>query len=148
MKCCWGSDNMKKKHIIPAVTGICLAILTACSAPAYKDGTYKAYSSEDEEGAYGEITITITDGKISDCTYLTWQADGSVKDENYGKVYKGVESEEYYKTAQAAVAASKQYAADLKDFGDLELVDGISGATRSYNQFTEAATLALEQAQG
>ena len=59
-----------------------------------------------------------------------------------------MESEEYYKTAQAAVAASKQYAADLKDFGDLELVDGISGATRSYNQFTEAATLALEQAQG
>lgn len=128
------------------------AALTACGGGAqasYKDGTYTAQSSvyegDDEGGSgYGVINVTIKDGKVSQAEFLTYEPDGTLKDANYGKTANG--NQDFYNKAQKAVAACKQYAADLVEKGSPNSVDAISGATISYNEFQEAAEDALGQA--
>ncbi|MDR1291932.1 MAG: FMN-binding protein [Clostridiales Family XIII bacterium] len=114
------------------------------SAGDYPDGVYTGKSSEDENGAYGEVTITIEDGKVTDCAYVTWQKDGSIKDEDYGKVNGEISNQDYYDKAQLAVEAMSQYASQFAETGDLAKVDAVSGATNSYNQFSEAVADALK----
>ena len=114
-----------------------------------KDGTYTAQSSvyegDDQGGSgYGVITITVTDGKISQAEFLTYEPDGTLKDENYGKTANN--NQDFYNKAQKAVAACKQYAADLVSKGSVDNVDVISGATISYKEFQEAADAALADA--
>ena len=92
---------MKKKILAFAgVFALGATLLTGCDEPkTYKDGTYTGKSDVVEEGedsdfgGYGEVTITIEDGKITDCVFTTYKADGTVKDENYG-VYVEEEPEE------------------------------------------------------
>lgn len=143
-----------KKEImsITCVSILSLSLLAGCGSPssqsaARTDGTYTGKSSEDDRGAYGEATITIQDGKIADCKYVTWQKDGTIKDENYGKVNGQTANEDYYQKAQIAVSAMKQYAAQLVEVQKLEDVDAVSGATISFDQFTQAVTEALKEAQ-
>lgn len=127
-----------------------LLLLSGCKDSsldaAYKDGTYIGKSSEDDGGAYGEATITIENNKITECKYVTWQTDGTVKDENYGKVNGEISNQAYYDKAQLAVEAMKQYAATLVEVQKPEDVDAISGATIAYNQFNEAVNNALDEA--
>lgn len=113
----------------------------------YKDGVYIGKSSEDDLGAYGEVKITIEEGSIAECEYVTWQKDGSIKDENYGKVNGEISNQDYYDKAQLAVKAMTQYAEKLVEAQSLKGVDAISGATISYSQFVEAVNNALDQAQ-
>ncbi|MDR2193609.1 MAG: FMN-binding protein, partial [Treponema sp.] len=61
-------------------------LLSGCSKTNYRDGTYTGRSGADDTGAWGEVTLSIAAGKISACEFVTWQKDGTVKDENYGKV--------------------------------------------------------------
>ena len=73
--------------------GVIVAGVTGCGSPkTYADGTYEGKSSvfENEDGSedgngYGVVNITIKDGKISDCTYQTFEPDGKLKDSEYGK---------------------------------------------------------------
>jgi major membrane immunogen (membrane-anchored lipoprotein) len=127
-----------------------LLLLSGCKNSsrdvAYKDGTYIGKSSEDDRGAYGEATITIKGNQITDCKYVTWQKDGAVKGENYGKVNGAISNQDYYDKAQLAVKAMKQYAEKLVEVQNLEDVDAISGATIAYNQFNEAVSSALDEA--
>jgi major membrane immunogen (membrane-anchored lipoprotein) len=111
----------------------------------YQDGTYVGKSSEDEDGAYGEVTITVEGGKIADCVYVTWQKDGTIKDENYGKVNGEISNQEFYDKAQLAVDAMEGYARQLAETGNLSDVDAVSGATISYDQFVEAVENALQK---
>ncbi|MDR2672642.1 MAG: FMN-binding protein [Coriobacteriales bacterium] len=111
-----------------------------------RDGTFSGFSSEDDTAAYGEVTVTIQDNKITDCRFVTWQADGSIKDIDYGKVNGVVANQDYYDKAQLAVEAMKQYAQQLVQAQDLEGVDVIAGATIAYNQFNEAVDAALAEA--
>ncbi len=131
---------------------LCLS-LTACggSAPAaktYRDGTYTGRSSdysEDESGngaGYGEVQITISGGRVTDCAFTMYELDGTVKDETYGAEL----SRENRLKAQKAVQSAPKYAAALVENGSLDGVDAISGATISYNEFKEAVSNALEQA--
>lgn len=131
--------------------------LTGCggetAATAYADGTYEAKSSvftnddgtEDGNG-YGVVTITIKDGVISECIYQTYEVDGSLKDENYGKQNGEVANKDYFSKAQKAVAACDQYAKMLVEKGSLKDIDAISGATVNYNEFVEAVGIALADA--
>jgi major membrane immunogen (membrane-anchored lipoprotein) len=142
---------MKRRFIFIIFTlAFTLLLLAGCndSSPniAYKDGTYTGKSSADDRGAYGEATITIDDNKITGCKFVTWQKDGNIKDENYGKVNGEISNQEYYDKAQLAVAAMKQYAQKLVAVQKLEDVDAISGATNSYDQFKEAVNSALDEA--
>jgi major membrane immunogen (membrane-anchored lipoprotein) len=105
-------------------------------------------SEPDEEGAYGRSTITVADGKIVGSEYVTVQADGSTKAEDYGKDSSGqIANRAAYRAAQQAVAAFDVYARELIETGVPADVDVVSGATIAHGQFLEAATEALTQAQ-
>ena len=133
---------------------------TACSSggsATYSDGTYTAQSevyvaedAEDDESAagngYGVVTITIENNKITACDFSTYMADGTLKDEDYGKEGGEVKNSDYYNKAQKAVAACEEYASQLVQNGTLDGIDAISGATVNYNEFKEAVNAALEQA--
>ncbi|MDR3563952.1 MAG: FMN-binding protein [Negativicutes bacterium] len=112
----------------------------------YKDGTYVAKSSPDERGAVGEIAITIEKGKISKTEYKGIQKDGKIKDKEYGMTNGKIENQDYYDKAQLALKATGTYTARLVETQSVAEVDAISGATVSFNQFTEAAKKALGQA--
>ncbi|MDR2314057.1 MAG: FMN-binding protein [Spirochaetaceae bacterium] len=121
-------------------------LMTGCGKRTFADGTYTGKSAPDDDGAVGEVTLTITGGKITACVFVTRQKDGSVKDENYGKINGEISNQSYYEKAQLAVGAMEKYAADLGRAGSLDGVEAVSGATISYNQFTEAVEEALEGA--
>lgn len=130
--------------------------LSGCGQSNYADGAYTAQSSvyesfdddDEEEGGdgYGVVTVTIKDNAITDCTFETYQVDGTLKDEDYGKQNGEIANQDFYNKAQRAVKASQNYAEQLAAKGDLKAVDAISGATISYGQFKEAVEAALSQA--
>jgi major membrane immunogen (membrane-anchored lipoprotein) len=112
------------------------------------DGEFSAESAPDEEGAIGQVTITVTDGAVSAATFEVYQEDGTAKDSDYGKDSSGhVANPDYYRKAQAAVAAFDVYAAQLVEVGLPQDVDVVSGATWAHDQFVEAAVEALETSQ-
>lgn len=146
------------KRITAGILGLmlCAAVLSGCGGTkkaSYKDGTYTAQSSvftnddgtEDGNG-YGVVELTIKDGKIVDCSYTTYEVDGTLKDEEYGKKDGEVANRDYYNKAQKAVAACDEYAKMLVANEGLDGLDAISGATVNYNEFKEAVELALKQA--
>lgn len=135
---------------------ISMGLLTGCGSSnvTYKDGVYTGQSSiyESDDGTdngngYGEVTITIENGTISDCTYFTYEEDGTLKDEDYGKEDGRIANKDYYNKAQKANAACAEYANMLIANGQLDGIDAISGATINYNEFVEAVENALSQAQ-
>lgn len=138
---------MKKSNAVLLTTLLVAGLISGCgSSTEYAAGTYIGKSSADDRGAYGEATITVTDGKITDCQYVTWQSDGTIKDENYGKVNGAISNADYYQKAQLAVQAMQQYATQLIEVQSPADVDIIAGATISHDQFVEAVETALQQA--
>jgi major membrane immunogen (membrane-anchored lipoprotein) len=112
----------------------------------YTDGVYTGKSGEDDTGAWGEVTVTISAGKVSGCEFVTWQKDGTAKDENYGKINGEISNQVFYDKAQLAVEAMEKYTADYVRTGSLRNVEAVSGATISHDQFLEAVENALETA--
>jgi major membrane immunogen (membrane-anchored lipoprotein) len=138
--------NMNRKTFF-CLCSLCFAAVLAvssCGKSAYHDGVYAGKSSSDDTGAYGEVTVTITGGKISECRFITIQKDGSIKDENYGKVNGEISNADYYNKAQLAVRAMEQYARELVERQSLDKIDAVSGATIAWNQFVEAVGNALK----
>lgn len=134
----------------------CMALLTSCGGnkAVYSDGTYKGQSAvhDEEESAsygngYGVVDLTISGGVITECTFETYEADGTLKAENYGMEGGKISNRDYYNMAQKAVAACKEYAEQLVKGGSAKEVDAISGATVNYNLFQEAVEDALMQAE-
>ena len=146
---------MKARHIaiLTLYALMLLALLTACGGSAnYADGTYTGTSSvyegdEDGSGAgYGVATVTIQGGAITACTFETYEPDGTLKGEDYGKQNGEIANRDFYNKAQRAVQASAQYGDKLVAAGSLKDVDAISGATISFSEFQEAVEDALNQA--
>ena len=155
---------MRKKFVLSAViacVAASLLALSACgggttSAVSYKDGTYKGQSSvhtggtaddgEEAANGYGAVELTIEGGKISSCTYTTYETDGTLKGSDYGMVDGKVSNRDYYNKAQKAIAACDEYAKRLVANGSLDGIDTISGATINYDEFVEAVNDALSQA--
>jgi len=144
---------IKRLALIMALV-MALVVLSGCGSKnvSYKDGTYEGQSSVyegDEEGngdGYGVVSITLKDNKIVACEFTTYETDGSLKDEEYGKARGNVANKDYYNKAQKAVAGAKEYARQLAEAGELDKVDAISGATINYGQFKEAVSEALKKA--
>ncbi|MDR0583996.1 MAG: FMN-binding protein [Treponema sp.] len=130
------------------IFGLLLAglLLAGCGKAALRDGVYAGRSGEDDTGAWGEVSITISEGKVASCEFVTMQKDGTVKGEDYGKVNGEISNADFYARAQLAVRAMRQYAAAYARTGDLKEVEAVSGATIAYNQFLEAVEDALERA--
>lgn len=136
--------------LLAACLAACCLGLAACGgSDELQDGTYTGQSSVFEgdavDGAgYGVVELTIEDGAITACTFQTYEPDGTLKDENYGRSLS--DNPNKYQKAQTAVAACEEYAAALVEAGDIDDVDVISGATFNYEQFQEAVDDALSQA--
>lgn len=138
-----------KGLILICVMLVNLFLLTGCgdsTRSKYKDGVYTAISGNDDKGAYGEVTLTIKDGEIADCKFITYQKDGKIKAEDYGKINGEISNRDYYEKAQLSVRAMKKYAEDFKAAKSLKGVEAVTGATVSYNQFAEAVEKTLSQA--
>jgi|AGTN01.3.fsa_nt_gi Major membrane immunogen, membrane-anchored lipoprotein len=136
--------KLRNAAIVIALMTILLAILSlsGCGKKEFKDGTYTGQSGKDDKGAYGVVTITIKDNVVTECTFVTYKSDGTVKDKTYGSGG----SEEMYEKAQLAVDAMSKYAADMKGKIDPDDVEVVTGATIAYGQFNEAVNDALEKA--
>jgi major membrane immunogen (membrane-anchored lipoprotein) len=134
---------MKKKYFLSALL---MLLLAGCGKTVLKDGVYSGRSEADDTGAYGEVELTIAAGKITDCSFVTWQKDGTIKGADYGKVNGEISNQAYYDKAQLAVRAMEAYARQYVSAQDLKAVDAVSGATIAYDQFREAVGEALEQA--
>ena len=107
---------MRAKYIgITAALAVAAVGITACGGSAtYKDGTYEGksevydYAEEDgtdEGNGYGVATITIEGGKITDCKFVTYEPDGTLKDEEYGKKQGSVANRDFYNKAQKAASS-------------------------------------------
>ena len=104
------------------------------TAVRYKDGIYKAVSGiKDDWGGYAEVTITIKDGKITDCEFLSYEKDGTLKGEDYGKT-------------DGVIKNAEKYGPKLVETQQLDKVDAIAGATVSYELFENVVGIALKQA--
>lgn len=126
--------------------GLMLGLLGGCGDQNLKDGTFEALSSEDEDGAYARVVLTIKNNQITDCEYVTYEKSGQIKDENYGRGAGDLGNSGFYERAQRAVAATKIYRQTLLEVQDIDKVDKISGASIAYDQFTEAVHAALQKA--
>jgi major membrane immunogen (membrane-anchored lipoprotein) len=135
---------MRKKIIV--FLFLIILVLAGCGKAALRDGVYTGRSGEDDTGAWGEVTVTLREGKVQSCEFVTWQKDGTAKGEDYGKINGEISNQDYYDKAQLAVRAMKQYESQYAAAGDLSKVEAVSGATIAYDQFLEAAENALRQA--
>ena len=117
------------------------------TAVRYKDGVYKAVSGiKDDCGGNAEVTITVKDGKITDCEFLSYEKDGTLKGEDYGKTDGVIKNAGLYKIAQNAIKNAEKYGPKLVETQQLEKVDAIAGATASYELFENAVGIALKEA--
>lgn len=142
---------MKRLIALIMCSLLVICLFASCGGTAaYKDGTYTA-RSENYEGddagngeGYGEVTITIKDGKITDCEFKTYTLEGELKDEDYGKLDSG--NKDAYNMAQKAIAACEEYSKRLVEDNGYDDIDAISGATINYNQFLDCVSVALNKA--
>jgi len=133
-----------KKIAVSLISVLLIFVLAACGGAKLKDGSYEGQSTPDSRGGYGTVKIEVKDGKITSAEFLQYNADGSLKDENYGKE----SGEENYKKAQNALESSQKYAEKLVETQNVDKVDSITGATSSWKSFQEAAKDALAKAKG
>lgn len=111
-----------------------------------KDGIYEGKTPKDHHGEYGVVTIKIENHKIVDCTYVSFDKKGNIKDKDYGRHGDSEEGLMKYQLAQQAISKHKLYVKDLLLTQDLAKVDAITGASRSHDEFTLGVSLALDQA--
>ena len=144
------------KKILAVLACACMLGTAICGCGGanrtYKDGTYTGKSAVytgDEEGngnGYGEVTITVKDNKITACEFKTYEENGTLKGDDYGKIDGEIKNQDYYNKAQKAIKGSEAYAEAIIGKIKPDEVDSISGATFSYNQFTDAVLDALDKA--
>ena len=146
---------MKKLFATLACSLLLAASFAGCGGSdnrAYKDGVYTGKSSVytgDEEGngnGYGEVTITVKDNAITACEFKTYEENGTLKGDDYGKIDGEIKNQDYYNKAQKAIKGSEKYAKRIIGKINPADVDSISGATFSYNQFVDAVNDALDKA--
>lgn len=145
---------MMKKALAIVTAALCVCGFSGCGSKTYKDGTYTARSAEyisddgtEDGNGYGEVEITVSGGSISEVSFKTYELDGTLKDENYGKEDGEIKNKDFYNKAQRARLACDNYASQLKAKGSLDEVDAVSGATVNFSEFKEAVTAALKQAE-
>lgn len=146
---------MKKSPLRIFALLLLAGVITACGGSVnYADGNYEGKSSlyenpDDPEAGngYGVVNIVIKDKAITECTFKSYEPDGTLKGEDYGKKSGGVSNRDFYNKAQKAVAACDEYAKQLISSGNIDDIDAISGATINHDQFVEAVKEALKSAE-
>ena len=137
-----------KKYLLVGMV-VALSLLTACgkkdfSKMTFNDGEYQGhYESDDKDNKdSADVTITIQDNKIVNCTAEFKDSKGNIKGDDYAKDA----GEDKYQKAQIAVQGFSTYADKLVEVQDPDQVDAVSGATVSNKEFKEAVWNALDKA--
>jgi major membrane immunogen (membrane-anchored lipoprotein) len=120
-------------------------ILAAFSAiMPYKDGTYNGISRSvyTEEPFFGFTKIFIENEKIVKVQfYVRDSLKHELFDEKYERYFAG--NAEYIQQCRNDLKGIQSYPDSLIKYQDIDKVDGISGATWSYNIFKASAREAL-----
>ena len=120
---------------------------TQTNSIAYVDGKYEAIPSiKDDWGGSAKVELTIKGGKITSCAFYSYEADGKLKDADYGKVGGEIKNTGLYKIAQNAVLQSSKYPEMLVETQDIEKLDALSGATVSFALFKDAVKQIMKKA--
>ena len=142
---------MKNYKII--LVALCFICIFSCSktetkkSVKYKDGVYKSLANiKDDWGGTAEVEIKIEDGKIVECTFLSYEKNGNLKGPEYGKVDGVIKNMGLYKIAQASVLRAAEYGQKLIETQNIDDVDVIAGASISYKLFKDAVENALQGA--
>lgn len=142
---------MKNYKIILAA--LCFICIFSCSKTEtkksikYKDGVYKSFANiKDDWGGTAEVEIKIEDGKIVECTFLSYEKNGNLKGPEYGKVDGVIKNVGLYKIAQASILRAAEYGQKLIETQNIDDVDVIAGASISYKLFKDAVENALQGA--
>ena len=142
---------MKNYKIILAA--LCFICIFSCSKTEtkksikYKDGVYKSFANiKDDWGGTAEVEIKIKEGKIVECTFLSYEKNGNLKGPEYGKVDGVIKNMGLYKIAQASVLRAAEYGQKLVETQNIDDVDVIAGASISYKLFKDAVENALQGA--
>ncbi|MBB6214891.1 major membrane immunogen (membrane-anchored lipoprotein) [Anaerosolibacter carboniphilus] len=156
---------MKKVLSVVLVTVLVLALGVGCAKPAQpaqqpepapapaeqpaapaedtvKDGTFTASDADfDDRGWKAEISITYTDGKISEVVFDEVNKDGAKKrdDAGYNEPFKA-------KSGVTVGEVSDALAKALVEKQDPNAVDTVAGATGTSTKFKELAVKAIESA--
>ncbi|PIE53858.1 MAG: FMN-binding protein [Dethiosulfovibrio peptidovorans] len=126
-----------------AVAVVGIVVFRKASTPqSRKDGVYQGEFHNEEKGSSTRVTLKMRGGKIVDCQMTALDAEGHVKDENYGK-NSGAEN---YRRAQLAVEGMQQYPEMLLKMQDVDTMDAVSGATVTFKEFQAAVRRALKEA--
>lgn len=113
----------------------------------YVDGKYNAVPRiKDNWGGSAKVELTVKDGKITACTFYSYEADGKLKDADYGKVDGEIKNTGLYKIAQNAVLQSSKYGDMLVETQDIEKLDALAGATVSFGLFKDAVKQIMKKA--
>ena len=142
---------MKTYKIILAA--LCFICIFSCSKTEtkksikYKDGVYKSFANiKDDWGGTAEVEIKIEEGKIVECTFLSYEKNGNLKGPEYGKVDGVIKNVGLYKIAQASILRAAEYGQKLIQTQNIDDVDVIAGASISYKLFKDAVENALQGA--
>ena len=142
---------MKNYKII--LVALCFICIFSCSktetkkSVKYKDGVYKSFANiKDDWGGTAEVEIKIEEGKIVECTFLSYEKNGNLKGPEYGKVDGVIKNMGLYKIAQASVLKAAEYGQKLIETQNIDDVDVIAGASISYKLFKDAVENALQGA--
>lgn len=132
----------KKRYLAICVTAVlAMFMFTGCSG-GMKDGTYRAeYKDFDDHGWKDYVSITVSDGKITEVDYDSVNDDGKKKSED--EAYRE-QMEPVSKTYPAKFY--KELEDQLVDKQDLKKVDAVAGATNSSNDFKVLGMEALKAA--
>ena len=142
---------MKNYKII--LVALCFICIFSCSKTEtkksikYKDGVYKSFANiKDDWGGTAEVEIKIEEGKIVECTFLSYEKNGNLKGSEYGKVDGVIKNVGLYKIAQASILRAAEYGQKLIETQNIDDVDIIAGASISYKLFKDAVENALQDA--
>ncbi|HEX2947033.1 MAG TPA: FMN-binding protein [Clostridia bacterium] len=117
------------------------------TAEGYRDGAYKAQTEPDYEGYFTKAEVTIKDGKITAVDWGIYDSNRNGKpfDEKYEEVFAG--NETYMEQSRNDWKGSRTYGPKLIETQDPGEVDAVSGATWTYNKFSEIVNKALNEAE-
>ncbi len=137
---------MKSRYVIATVVLIAAAaaavFVVRGSSRGYRDGVYEGEYRNENGGGGTKVVLEIENNAIVGCQMTATDAEGHVKDENYGKN----DSEANYRLCQISVAGMRQYPGELLRTQDIDKVDAVSGATVTHREFQIAVRQALQKA--
>lgn len=112
-------------------------------ATEFSDGVFKAEEeSFDSHGWKGVVSVTVEDGKITEVDFDEVNEDGDLKseDEDYAERMNA-------QTGVTPAEAYDEFENSLIQKQNIEELDGVSGATGSFNKFKSLVDKALKQKQ-